>query len=176
VTYRSPVPLGPDHELEGFECRSSEQASWLRRYARQSASTGTTKVFVVTEVSNARVVAYYGWCMAQLTTEAATSRARKGAGRYPQPVALLARLGVDARHEGRGLGAALLQDVFARLLELSQRIGCRGLLVHAESAEARAFYLHLVPDFEPSPTNDLHLVLLMKDIGRTVQPGPEECP
>jgi hypothetical protein len=26
-----------------------------------------------------------------------------------------------------------------------------GLLVHAESAEAKKFYLHLVPEFEPSP-------------------------
>jgi len=46
-------------------------------------------------------------------------------------------------------------------------VGCRGLLVHAESEEARAFYLHLVPEFEPCPTDDLHLVLLMKDIRRT---------
>jgi hypothetical protein len=105
--------------------------------------------------------------MAQLTIHAAPERLRKGAGGYPQPVALLARLGVDIRHEGRGLGAAPLQDVFARLLELSDDIGCRGLLVHAESADAGAFYRHLVPEFEASPTDDLHLVLLMKDIRRT---------
>ena len=47
-------------------------------------------------------------------------------------------------------------------------IGCRGLLVHAENHEARAFYLHLVPEFEQSPTDELHLVLLMKDIRRTL--------
>jgi GNAT superfamily N-acetyltransferase len=106
--------------------------------------------------------------MAQIDAAAAPGRLRKGAGRYPQPVALLARLGVDLNHEGRGLGAALLQDVFARLLELSPEIGCRGLLVHAESSEARGFYMHLVPEFEASPTDDLHLVLLMKDIRRSL--------
>ncbi|HEX4982826.1 MAG TPA: hypothetical protein VFV63_14065, partial [Ilumatobacteraceae bacterium] len=73
-------------------------------------------------------------------------------------------------HEGHGLGAALLQDAFARLMELSDDIGCRGLLVHAESVQARDFYLHLVPEFEPSPTDDLHLVLMMKDIRRTLRP------
>lgn len=166
--YQAPVPLADHHDL-GFECRSAEQTTWLRRYARLSAATGTTKVFVVTEQDKAKAVAYYAWCMAQLTTDAAPARAGKGAGRYPQPIALLARLGVDIAHEGRGLGAALLQDVFARLLELSDDIGCRGLLVHAESAEARDFYLHLVPEFEPSPTNELHLVLLMKDIRRTLR-------
>jgi hypothetical protein len=82
---------------------------------------------------------------------------------------LLARLGVDIHHERRGLGAALLKDVFARVAELSAKIGCRGLLVHAESLETRDFYLHLVPEFESSPTDDLHIVPLMKDVRRTLR-------
>jgi GNAT superfamily N-acetyltransferase len=123
----------------------------------------------VTEQDGARVVAYYAWCMAQIRPVAAPQRLLQGAGRYPQPVALLARLGVDVDHERRGLGVGLLQDVFARLLDLSADIGCRGLLVHAESSDARDFYLHLIPDFEPSPTDDLHLVLLMKDIRRSLR-------
>ena len=167
--YRAPEPLADHHEVDGFKGRSLEQTEWLRRYARESASTGTTRVFVVAEAESAVVVAYYGWCMAQLTTSAAPVRLRRGAGRYPQPVALLARLGVDARHEGCGLGAGLLQDVFARLVELSDDIGCRGLLVHAESTEARDYYLHLIPEFEESPTDPLHLVVLMKDVHRTIR-------
>jgi GNAT superfamily N-acetyltransferase len=168
--YRPPELLADHHELTQFRCRSTEQTEWLRRYARQSAATGTTRVFVVTEMHHPeRVIAYYAWCMAQVNAEAAPARARKGAGRYPQPVALLARLGVDVDHEGAGLGAGMLQDVFARLVELSDDIGCRGLLVHAESTEARDFYVHLVPEFEPSPTDQLHLVLLMKDIRRTLR-------
>lgn len=167
--YRRPEPLAAHHDLSVFECRSREQTEWLRRYARQSSGAGTTRVFVVTEPESAVVVAYYAWCMAQIGAAAAPKRLQKGAGRYPQPVALLARLGVDMRHERRGLGAALLREVFARVAELSTRIGCRGLLVHAESTEARDFYTHLIPEFEPSPTDDLHLVLLMKDIRRTLR-------
>ena len=166
--YRPPVLLGPDHDLEGFECRSAEQTDWLRRHARQSSSTGTTRVLVVTASDSNVVVAYYGWCMASIALADAPPRARKGAGHYPQPVALLARLGVDVGHEGVGLGAGLLQDVIARTHALSEEIGCRGLLVHAETAEGRDFYLHLVPDFEASPTDELHLLLLMKDIRRTL--------
>jgi hypothetical protein len=131
-------------------------------------SVGTTRVFVVTEGNSLAVVAYYGWCMGQLHTSDTPSRLRKGGGRYPQPVALLARLGVDVRHEGRGLGAGMLQDVFLRLSFLSKEIGCRALLIHAESSEARHFYRHLVSEFEDSPTDPLHLVLLMKDIRRTL--------
>lgn len=166
--YRTPELLADHHDLSAFRCRSPEQTEWLRRYGRQSSSTGTTRVFVVTEHEGDRVVAYYAWCMAQLESQAAPTRMRKGAGRYPQPVALLARLGVDLDHEGRGLGAGLLQDVFSRIAELSDDIGCRGLLIHAESDDARRFYLHLVPELETSPSDDLHLVLLMKDIRRTL--------
>lgn len=168
--YRSPELLADRHDLTAFECRSAAQSEWLRRYARQSSGIGTTRVFVVTPHSGNDVVAYYSWCMAQLRVESAPARLRKGAGRYRQPIALLARLGVDAHHERRGLGAALLQDVFARLIDLSDDIGCHGLLIHAESFEAREFYLHLVPEFEASPTDDMHLVLLMKDIRRTLHP------
>jgi len=168
-TYRPPEPLDDDHDVSDFSCRSSEQTDWLRRHARQSANTGTTRVFVVTEQGSDRVAAYYAWCMAQVRPETAPERLRKGAGRYPQPVALLARLGVDTDHERKGLGAGLLQDVFTRLAGLSADIGCRGLLVHAESQNARDFYLHLVPEFEPSPTDELHLLLLIKDIRRTLQ-------
>lgn len=167
--YRPPELLADHHDLGGFRCRSLEQTEWLRRHARQSAGSGTTRVFVVTEHDRDRVVAYYAWCMAQIHTEGAPERLRKGAGRYPQPIALLARLGVDLEHEGTGLGAGLLQDVFVRLVELSDDIGCRGLLVHAESVQARDFYLHLVPEFESSPTDGLHLILLMKDVRRTLR-------
>lgn len=167
-TYRPPVLLGAEHDLDGFECRSDEQTEWLCRHARQSSSSGTTRVLVVTPAGSKVVIAYYAWCMAGVSLTDAPPRARKGAGRYPQPVALLARLGVDVRHVGQGLGAGLLQDVIARTHALGEEIGCRGLLVHAETVEARDFYLHLVPEFEVSPTDELHLFLLMKDIRRTL--------
>lgn len=167
--YKPPVLLEPGHQLDGFECRSSEQTQWLRFHARQAHSAGTTKVLVVTQVNNPEVVAYYAWSMASLQTSSAPARLLKGAGRYPQPIALLARLAVSLNHEQRGLGAALLADVIRRTAELGTRIGCRGLLVHAESTSARDFYLHLVPEFESSPTDDLHLVLLMKDIAQTLK-------
>ena len=125
-------------------------------------------MLVVCEPGSPVVVAYYAWCMASIAATDVPTRMRKGAGRYPQPVALLARLGVCIDHEGRGLGAGLLRDVIARTAEVGSQIGCRGLLVHAETPEARDFYRHLMPEFESSPSDDLHLLLTMKDIRRTL--------
>jgi GNAT superfamily N-acetyltransferase len=166
--YRPPRLLLPTDELDHFTCRSTEQTSWLHKYALQSSSAGTTRVFVVTTHRDVQVAAYYAWCMAQLDVEESPLRLRKGSGRYPQPVALLARLGVDTEHEGRGLGAGLLVDAISRMLSMSQDIGCRGLLIHAETGQAREFYRHLIPELESSPTDDLHLFLLAKDARRTL--------
>ncbi len=147
--YRPPELLAASHRLGGFQCRSQAQTSWLVDMARQAHGTGTTRVFVVSLIDQPVVVAYYAWCMASVAIADLPGRLRRGAGRYPQPVALLARLGVDQRHEGQGLGAALL--------------------VHAESAQAREFYEHLIPEFQRTPTDPLHLMLLLKDIRRTLK-------
>jgi len=167
--YLSPRLLGPGHVLDGFECRSVEQSEWLRHHARQANASGTARVHVVTEEATSTVVAYYAWAMSTITIPEAPVRMRRGAGRYPQPVALLTRLGVSINHEGHGLGTGLLRDVITRTADLGAEIGCRGLLVHAENIHARDFYQHLVAEFEQSPTDELHLVLLMKDIHKTLR-------
>lgn len=169
MRYQRPTLLTPPHVLEGFVCASAEQTAWLVNHARQSHTSGSTRVLVVTSDDSNDVVAYYAWAMAHIYVVDAPRRMRKGGGRYPQPVALLARLGVHRNHEGRGIGAALLLDAVMRAAAVSDEIGCRGLLVHAESERARDFYLHVIPEFEPSPTDPLHLVLLLKDVRKTIR-------
>lgn len=166
--YRVPRPLEPADDVSGFICRSEAQTHWLRRFGHQAHAIGTTRVFVVAPVDGTEVVACYAWCMASVTISDDPARLRAGAGRYRKPVALLARLGVATSHEGHSHGSGLLADVMQRAAAAGRTIGCRGLLVHAESADARAFYLHLVPEFELSPADPLHLVLMMKDIHRTL--------
>ena len=168
MSYHSPRLLQAGDALEDFACSSADQTNWLLRFSRQSHATGTTRVFVVTESEDNAVVAYYAWCMSSLDLHKVPDRWTKGAGRYAQPVALLARLGVCVGHEGRGLGWGLVQDVLIRAAGLMGEIGCRGLLVHCETAEAREFYLHHVPQFQQSPTESLWLMLLSKDLLRHV--------
>ena len=132
-------------------------------------ASGATKAFVFTPADSRAGFAYYAWTMAQLDVAAAPKRLIKGVGRHPQRVALLARLGVHQNHAGKGLGAGLLRRVLLRVTAISDEIGCRGLFIPAESDRARGFYEHLIPEFEQSPTDDLHLVLLLKDIKRTLR-------
>ena len=60
------------------------------------------------------------------------------------------------------MGPWLLRDAMLRTLAASETIGVRALLVHALDEGARAFYAR--HGFEPSPTDPLHLMILLKDI------------
>jgi GNAT superfamily N-acetyltransferase len=153
------------HDVTDFDCGSEAQTRWLRESARMAQAARTATVYVVTPVGDGRVVGYHALAAAACAPADAPVRLRKGAGRGPIPVILLARLGVDRSAHGQGLGAALVKDALLRACEAAGVIGARALLIHAESPEAKAFYLHLA-EFEVSPTDPLHLVLLMKDIER----------
>ena len=169
-SYPSPRLLNRDDDIESFECRSAQQSEWLHKAGRSAHSARTARVFVVTEPDNPTVVGYYAWCMASIRAEEAPPRVLRGAGRYPRhPVALLARLGVDIRHENRKIGSRLLQDVITRAVEVSQQIGCLGLLVHAETEEAAKFYTRRIADFQPSPINPIHLVLQLAHARKALQ-------
>ena len=79
---------------------------------------------------------------------------------------LLSRLAIDRKHQGGGLGESLLRDAIARAVQAAEQIGVRAILVHALHDHARNFYARF--NFEPSPTDPLHLMLLIKDAKASV--------
>jgi GNAT superfamily N-acetyltransferase len=82
---------------------------------------------------------------------------------------ILTRLGVDQQTQGSGLGRALVVDALYRIAKASEVIGVRALLIHCETQAARDFYLRLAK-FDTSPTDPMHLFLLMKDLRRAIAP------
>lgn len=126
-----------------------------------------SRVFVVRRTSDDRVVGYYALTTGSVLKSNAPPRMTKGTGNYDIPVIILTRLGVDLTEQGRGLGRALVVDAFRRVDQVSQEVGVRALLIHAENEEARSFYLALA-QFEDSPVDDLQLMLLTKDLRRSL--------
>jgi GNAT superfamily N-acetyltransferase len=121
---------------------------------------------VIVDAQQGRVVGYHALTAAAVEREGATARVIKGMGRYPIPVVLLARLAVDRSVAGQGFGARLLRDAMTRTLAAAETIGVRALLVHAIDEGARSFYRRR--GLEPSPTDRLHLMILIKDIAAAV--------
>lgn len=158
-------PLTASHQLTGFDCGSQAQTNWLIEHALQSHRSGLSRVYVVTDQPSRRVVGYYALAAGSVAPVQVPQRLAQGAGRYHQPVVILTRLGVDTTTQGAGLGRALVVDALRRIAVASEVIGVRALLIHCENDQARAFYQRLAK-FDPSPTDPMHLFLLMKDLRR----------
>lgn len=161
MAYTKPEPLRKDHDREGFDCGEPALDEWLKRHAIQAQAADTARVFVTTDAR--RVVGYYALAAAQVMPAEGTERLKKGQpATRAIPAILLARLAVDRGHQGRGLGRSLLQDAMLRCEGAVEAIGARAMLVHAKNRRAREWYERF--GFESSPTDPLHLVLLMKDL------------
>ncbi len=154
-------PLARSHELSQFDCGAHISLSdWLQRFAWVNQQSETSRTYVVHRAN--RVVAYYSIAAGSVRREDAPPRVAKGLANHPVPVILLTRLAVDNTEQGAGLGKALLKDALIRIAAAADIVGARAVLVHAIDAEAAAFYRHF--GFQPSSADDLHLMLLMKDL------------
>jgi GNAT superfamily N-acetyltransferase len=159
-------PLTVQHDIRDFDCGVGSLNLWLKRHALQAASSGSARTYVVIDKKQARVAGYHALAAASISLLAATPRAAKGMPRHPIPAVLLARLAVDTTVQGRGVGAWLLRDAMLRALSVGDELGVRVLLVHAIDDDARRFYQRY--GFEPSPTDDRNLQLLLKDIRASI--------
>jgi GNAT superfamily N-acetyltransferase len=153
-------PLTNDHDVESFDCGRDSITTWLRDYALASQRGESARVYVVHRAG--RVVGYYALAAASVEKAEAPTRVGRGLPSQSIPVVLLARLGVDTTEQGTGLGRALVKDALLRTARAADQIGARALLVHALDEDVIPFYEQW--DFERSPTNPLHLFLLMKDL------------
>jgi len=149
-----------DHDLTRFDCGKPALNEWLTRYAWQKQQADAAKTYVACRAK--RVAGYYSLAASSVRRSDAPERIAKGLANHPIGVVLLARLAIDQSEKGRGLGKALLKDALLRTAQAAEIVGVRTLLVHALDQEARRLYLHF--DFEPSPVDPMHLMLLIKDL------------
>ncbi len=157
--------LGADHDLSRFDCGKEPLNRFLQRFALINQRANSAQTYVVCGEAKI-VVGYHSLAVGAVEPAAAPGRVVKGLARQPVPVMLLARLAVDRSAQGGGLGKALLKDALRRTAQAADIAGIRALLVHAKDEEAEAWYEKF--DFEPSPTDPLHLFLLMKDLGTLI--------
>jgi GNAT superfamily N-acetyltransferase len=159
MTLTAPQPIDEDQETGAFDSGVPILDDWLRRRARANQASGASRTYVVCE--DRRVVAYYALASGGVDINAATARERRN---MPDlvPIAVLGRLAIERTHQGRGLGRALVRDASRRVLQAADIIGIRGIIVHAISAEAEAFYLAL--GFEISPIQPMTLMATLSDL------------
>jgi len=156
--------LRPDRQIASFDCGREELNRYLSRYAWTNRQAGAAQTYV--GLVGDAVIGYHNLAVGRVSRDEAPERLTKGLARHPVPIMLLARLAVDRRWHGQGVGKALLKDAMQRTLQAADIAGIRAFAVHAKEEEARNFYRKF--DFIASPTDPMHLFVLLKDVRRII--------
>lgn len=159
MTLKKPEALTKDHDLTGFNSNYPELDEWLKKYAFQAKMSGSANTFIVAD--NNLVVGFYSLTVGQVDIDEASERIKKGMGKYPIPVVILARLAVHHTYQGKGIGKGMLKDAILKTFQIAEQGGVRALLVHAIDEKAEVFYKRF--GFESSPIRENQLLLLLKD-------------
>jgi GNAT superfamily N-acetyltransferase len=158
LTFSGPTLLTSEHRLEGFDCGEPALNDWLARRALGNQAAGTSRTWVVIDEPARMVVAYYASSTASVMRAVAPRRVARDQP-ADLPAILLGRMAVDHRHQGKGLGAAMLKHFMTKAIEVSEKVGVQLVLVHAKDERARDFYLH--HGFIESPIDSLTLMMLL---------------
>jgi GNAT superfamily N-acetyltransferase len=137
--FRRPEPLAAHHRLDQFDCGRSELNLYLQKRALPSQKEGFARTYVIAGSDDA-VVGYHAIASGMISRGQAPRSVGGHGAPSDIPVILLARLAVDLKHQGHGLGAELLKHAFHVSVAAASRIGVRAMLVHAIDEDAVRFY------------------------------------
>lgn len=147
--------LTANHDRRDFSCDVEALDVYLQRFARQHADANVSRTYVAAD--GTAILGFYSLAMSAIRRDNLPAKHLSRFPNFPLPVARLARLAVDARHQRQGLGELLLADALHRCLRLSEEIGMIGVVVDAKDEKARGWYERY--EFERFPDSPLTLWL-----------------
>jgi GNAT superfamily N-acetyltransferase len=120
-------------QVEAFDCGDDPLNNYLKRHAwanQQKSSIGVTYV-AIDEGAPRTVLGYFTLATASVPRDAFPMKYVRGLPPYDLPLILLARLAVDRRFSGKGLGHALISEAFKIALRVADDVGCRCIITDA---------------------------------------------
>jgi GNAT superfamily N-acetyltransferase len=159
--------LSEVHDLSRFDSGHESLDEWLRDHAAHADRMNTARTFVVHE-GDRRLIGYYSLAMGRVQEEELPSPVARGGPRVV-PVVLLARLAVDRKAQGKGVGGELLWDAMSRAFTANALAAARAIVVDALDERAASFYEHFgfirVVSVAPFP---LRLAVKMSSVKRNL--------
>lgn len=133
--------LGKHTARKDFDCEVEALNHYLKTMALQQHHRDIAKTDVLTfKDDSGPIIAYatQNVCEVDLSEERQTPMLKK----LPinAPAIRLCRLAVDKEHKGKGLGLYMLGFTLSKALEVSQNVGCSGIVVDAKDESAQTFY------------------------------------
>lgn len=160
--------LSRTHDRRSFDCGEPSMNEHLTRYALQNQEINYARTFVaITKTSPTTILSYYTLCAASFSRDVLPSPLQKHLPRYPVPAVRMARLAVDLRVQGKGLGEFTILRALLRVARVSRHIGIAGVEVHALNEQIRAFYINR--EFVELLDGNQHLFLPIKKISDLAQ-------
>jgi GNAT superfamily N-acetyltransferase len=153
------------HDLKTFDCGNATMDEFLGRYALKHSKLGLSRTYVLAEeetANKASVAVYY--TLAAATVTRAEIPITQSLPTYPIPVVMLARLAVDQRYQGKGLGAKALVYALRQAANLSHSgLPAYGLILDVIDEQALKFYQHF-DLFKPFTEDPMRLFVSMKTL------------
>ena len=169
MTLPAPQLLSASHDVSAFDCGYPALDLWLQHKALANQERRASRTYVVVEGRSVR--AYYSLAAGSIEHADAISRLRRNMPN-PIPMALLGRLAVDRRIQGKGFGHGLLKDALQRMIQAADFLAIRGVVVDAIDDPAKAFYERF--GFRPSPAMPLKLMITLEDAERALKEARQE--
>ncbi len=161
--------LTRQHNRRGFSCNEDSLTTYIRQHALRDADRRISACYVLRDRSSATadIIGYYTLSAQSLQLASLSPDEVRRLPRYPfVPVALLGRMAVDARWQGKGYGADLLADAVQR--SRNSEIAVYALVVDAINDTAAAFYehfgFHRIHQWSPAPEDSRRLYLPLRSI------------
>jgi GNAT superfamily N-acetyltransferase len=134
------VPLERAHNRASFDCGEASLNVFLQCHALQNRNAGYSVTYILQEGASPDILGYHTISSGVFSCTLLPPHEAKKLPRYMMPVLRLARLAVDRRQQGRGLGGLLLVDVLRRAVALTNEPGIAAVEVDALTDTARVFY------------------------------------
>jgi len=134
-------PISRKHDRKAFDCGDAALNDFLQRYARQSHDLGGAKtILAIDDADNKTILGFYSLAPASIAFAETPQMTRRGLAQHDVPGFRLARIVVNVRWQGQGLGGQLLVSAARRCLRASTEVGGVVLIIDAKNAQAAKWY------------------------------------
>jgi GNAT superfamily N-acetyltransferase len=149
------------HELHRFESGNETLDFWLNGHALAAQQMDSARTFLLVS-PDVGLIGYFSLTMGSVLRSDAPTKLVRGLPSYPVGIVLLARLAVDRRFQGGGMGGRLLAEGLRKAMAAGEAAAARLVVVDAIDENAAQFYGRY--GFIAVPEHPMRLYRRMKDI------------
>jgi GNAT superfamily N-acetyltransferase len=119
--------------VESFDCGDEPLNNYLKRHAwaNQAKSSIAVTYVAIDDSAPGTVLGYFTLATSSVPRDRLPKKYVRGLPPYDLPLVLLARLAVDGRFAGKGLGHALISEALKITVRVADQVGCRCIVTDA---------------------------------------------